>query len=125
MLEYLNFGVYLIPTLLAVIQRTGVEGYDGTRSVGGAVKADMKEVFAYVNGVVDAFKSDMDWVEQKGEAVFNAFIIPPLQIVAGSVNFCTLLVSSSHLFELPFRSYKEILDARELINSARKSVRKG
>ncbi|SMF32807.1 hypothetical protein [Pseudobacteriovorax antillogorgiicola] len=118
------FGSTAIPTLLAVIQRTGVEGYEGTKTMRGAAKADAKEIFAYVNEVIEKFKTDMDWVEHKGNYIFSSFIIPPLQIIAGTVNFCTLLISSSHLFELPFRSYTDILDAKELISSARQSVKK-
>lgn len=119
------FGATAIPTLLAVIQRTGVEGYSGTKSVTGAAKADVKEMFVYVNGAIDKLKSEMDWIEHKGDFIFSSFIIPPLQILAATVNFVTLLISSSHLFELPFRSYSDILDAKDLISSARDSIKKG
>ena len=119
------FGATAIPTILAVIQRTGVEGYSGSKSVSSAAKADMKEIFVHISTAIEQFKTDMNWVEEKGNYIFSSFIIPPLQILAACVNFVTLIISNSHLFELPFRSYNDILDAKDLINSARNSVKKG
>ncbi len=118
------FAASAIPNLLAVIQRTGLEGYEKGRKItsGAAAKADLKEVFAQVNQAVEVFKTDMDWVEGKVDTVFSSFIIPPLQIVAASINFCTLLLSNRHLFELPFNSYKDLLDAKELVAQVRKNV---
>lgn len=120
------FGSSAIPNLLAVIQRTGLEGYEkGSKvSSGAAARADLKEIFAQVNQAIEVFKSDMDWLESKVDAVFSSFIIPPLQIVAASINFCTLLLSGRHLFELPFSSYKDLLKARELVAQVRKNVHK-
>lgn len=117
------FGSSAIPMLLAVIQRTGVKGYSQNSKVSTMAKADAKEMFAYVTTTVDLFKKDMNWVQEKGDYIFSSFIIPPLQVVAACINFCTLLISGKHLFQLPFRSYQEILDARELISSIRKNVR--
>jgi hypothetical protein len=119
------FGATAVPMMLAMIQRTGLKGYDHKlESPAKMAKSDWKELFANVNAMVDRFKEDLDWVEAQGEAMLNAFIIPPLQIVAASINFCTLLINNSHLFPLPFKSYKDILDARELFVTVRKSVRK-
>ena len=117
------FGSSAIPMLLAVIQRTGVKGYSQNSKVSTMARADAKEMFAYVTTTVDLFKKDMNWVQEKGDYISSSFIIPPLQVVAACINFCTLLISGKHLFQLPFRSYQEILDARELINSIRKNVR--
>ncbi|MFW7379577.1 MAG: hypothetical protein ACOH5I_12260 [Oligoflexus sp.] len=116
------FGASAIPTLIALIQRTGVKEFDGKKSAGQALSKDSKEMFPYVYAMVDRFKSDMNWVEQKGDAIVSAFVVPPLQVIAASINFCTLVISNSHLFPLPFKSYKDILDARELMMAARKTV---
>jgi hypothetical protein len=51
-------------------------------------------------------------------------VVPPLQVLAVCINFCTLLIGGNHLFQLPFRSFQEILDTKDLIEKARKSVRK-
>ena len=107
-----------------VIQKTGVDGYTGGRSVSRAAKAELKEVFINVSSVVDQFKNEMNWVEQKGNYKFSSFIIPPLQILAACINFGMLIISSSDLFEILFRSYNDILDSKELINSARDSIKK-
>ena len=49
------------------------------------------------------------------------FICPPLQILASCINFCTLILSNEHLFQLPFKSYQDILSAKELFARIEKS----
>ena len=110
-----------------MIQRTGLDGYESGKKVSSvsAAKADLKDMFAQVNRAVEVFKEDIDWVHQKSDEVFSSFIIPPLQIIAASINFCTLLLSGRHLFELPFKSYQELLDAKELVAQVRKKCKEG
>jgi hypothetical protein len=38
-------------------------------------------------------------------------------VVASAINFCTLLITSKHLFELPFRSINDIKKPTALIES--------
>ncbi len=61
----------------------------------------------------------MEWFHERGDEMLSAFILPPLQIVAGCVNFATLLISNKHLFQLPFKSYKDMLNADQLVNRVR------
>ncbi len=63
-------------------------------------------------------KADTEWIEGKGEVVLGAFILPPLQVVAAAINFLTLLISSSHLFELPFKDFSSIMDTKSLLKAA-------
>lgn len=117
------FGASAIPTLLAIIQRTGVEGFDAKATSGA--KAEIKEKMVLVNGVVEQFKEEMNWIEAKTNELISSFVVPPLQVVAATINFCMILVSSNHLFHLPFKSYKDILEARELIKATRNNSNKG
>ena len=115
------FGAAAIPMLLALIQRTGIDVQDLGRS--GANKQS-NPMMVYIHTALADFRREMDWVHTKGEEILSAFLLPPSQILAACINFCTLLVSGTHLFSLPFRSYKDILDTRELIEKSRKSLRK-
>jgi hypothetical protein len=42
-------------------------------------------------------------------------MLPPLQVVAAGINFCTMLLLSKHLFELPFRSISAIANSKTLL----------
>lgn len=119
------FGKTAIPMMLAMIQRTGLKDYgQSNKSSASSGRFDNKALLAYVHAAIDRFRSDLDWVEHQGDVVLSFFIIPPLQIVAASINFCTLAINSSPLFHLPFRSYKDILEARDLIRHARDAIEK-
>jgi hypothetical protein len=59
-----------------------------------------------------ALKADSQWIHTKGDELLGSFILPPLQIIAAGINFCTLLVASQHLFELPFKSLKDVMEAK-------------
>jgi hypothetical protein len=111
------------PTIMAIIQRTGLQvTHTITRSKDEA-PLSAKDIFQYVNAALDRIKSELDWLHQKGEEMISAFVLPGLQLVAACVNFCTVLISSSHLFDLPFKSFKDVLDTRELILKAKEDTK--
>ena len=70
---------------------------------------------------VDRIKYEMDWMRAKGEEVMADLMLPPLQIVAAALNFCTLLLNSKHLFELPFKSMSAVTDTRTLMKNIQQS----
>ena len=57
----------------------------------------------------------------KGEEFMADLMLPPLQIVAAALNFCTLLLNSKHLFELPFKSMSAVTDTRTLMKNIQQS----
>ena len=114
------FGASGVPVMLALIQRTGIKNAYPTSSK-SSIPAP-KDLFVFVSQSIDKIKQDMDWVHAKGDELLSAFLVPPLQILAASINFCTLFLSSSHLFELPFKGYRDILDARTLMLNAKTSA---
>lgn len=111
-----------MPTVMAIIQRTGLDLDPKVKNSAGKQKEDRRLIFEYIHEAIDYLKRDVDWIHQKGDEVLSAFVLPPMQILAGCINFCTLLVSGGHLFDLPFKSIKDILDARALMMSAEKLV---
>jgi hypothetical protein len=64
-----------------------------------------------------AVKNDLTFIQKKGDEVLAAFIIPPLQVLASAINFLTLLVTSEHLFRLPFKSIEEVMDSKVVLHS--------
>ena len=109
--------------ILAMIQRTGVDVKEGSRwSLGQGKKESGMLIF--IESSLANFRKEMDWVHEKSEEVLSSFLLPPAQILAWCINFCTLFMSGNHLFSLPFRSYKDILDTRDLIEKNRKAMRR-
>jgi hypothetical protein len=104
------------PTIMAIIQRTGLQSTKGMSTV--SLK-DSSSSFAYVKNGIKQIKADMDWVRDKGDEVLGSFILPPLQIVGATINFCTLLIGGNHLFELPFKSFRSLLLAKDLIKKTK------
>ncbi|MEK6578573.1 MAG: hypothetical protein AABZ55_05045, partial [Bdellovibrionota bacterium] len=74
--------------------------------------------FGLTSWFVKNIQDEMDWFQRKGEDVVGAFILPPLQVVASAINFCTFLISAQHLFQIPFKSIREVLSSRELLHQA-------
>jgi len=114
-LSWFLFASHGTPTIMAVIQGKGL----GTASRGAQVRSRY-------NGISSAFmekiKADMSWIQTKAEEILAAFILPPLQVVAAAINFCTLLITSSHLFEIPFKGFEDILHSRPVIESISKKT---
>jgi hypothetical protein len=49
----------------------------------------------------------------------EAYALPVLQLVAGTINFFMVLVAGRHLFELPLNSVKAFMETREVLKLAR------
>jgi hypothetical protein len=112
-LSWFLFASHGTPTILSVIQGKGL----------GEEPRSMQPKTGY-SGVVSNFmqkiKDDTDWLETKGEELLAAFILPPLQVVAAAVNFCTLLVTSNHLFKIPLKTMEDITHPQAIIEGISK-----
>jgi hypothetical protein len=96
--------------IMAIIRGTGVKpptGGDAKKQVPGLVSSE---------ALIDAIKADLTTFQKKGDEVLGAFLIPPLQVVACAINFCTLLFTGEHLFRLPFRTMEEVMDSRVVLH---------
>ena len=60
-------------------------------------------------------KENSEWIQVKGEELLHAFMMPPLQVIAAAINFTILLINGHHLFELPFKSFSNILETKDLV----------
>ena len=107
------FAAHGTPAIMAVIQGKGLKLKEANDKV--AVKVPPIE---FSSDFMKKIKADTAWIEEKGEEVLGAFILPPLQVLAAAINFFTLLISSSHLFELPFKKVSDIMDSKVLLEAA-------
>jgi len=114
-LSWFLFAAHGTPTLLSIVQGRGIR-------ISSQNELPKNRLLGSSSEFVNKIKEETDWIQLKGEEVLASFMLPPLQVVAASINFCTLLVASSHLFELPFKSIREIANLKMLAgNLPRKS----
>jgi len=107
-LSWFLFASAGTPTILAIIQGRGV----GTGSAAGGTRQDFH---LFSDSFVDQLKKEFDWVGEEGERLLDAFLVPPMQLVAAALNFSTLLAAGRHLFDLPLQSVRDFKDARKLV----------
>ncbi len=108
------FASHGTPASMAVIQGKGLRLEE--QSYGVASNNTQPTEFSY--DFMRKIKADMAWIEEKGEVILGAFILPPLQVLAAAINFFTLLISSSHLFDLPFKDVSAIMDTKVLLKAS-------
>lgn len=111
-LSWFLFASHGTPTIMAIIQGEGIKVKKSKK------KVDSEEPsWDFSNGFVQKLKEDADWVQDKGEELLAAFMLPPLQVIAAGINFLTLLVNGSHLFDLPFKKLDDIKPSNVLIET--------
>lgn len=109
-LSWFLFASHGTPTIMKVIQGKGIKIADsGERAPGG--------LFEISAGFWSKIREDTEWGRKTGEELLASFMLPPLQVVAASINFCTLLVITNHLFPVPFKDMSAIKYSEQLINS--------
>jgi len=96
------------PTMMAIIQRQGV----GSRDAAGEARPGFRFFSDTFSGQL---RNEFQWVGAEGERLLEAFLVPPMQVVAAALNFVTLLVSNRHLLELPLRTVQDLKDARQIV----------
>jgi len=96
------------PTMMAIIQGQGV----GNRDAAGQIQPTFR---FFSESFTGQLRKEFDWVGAEGERLLDAFLVPPMQVVAAAINFVTLLVGNRHLLELPLQSVRDFKDARSLV----------
>jgi len=105
------FASHGVPIITAIIQGRGL------RPTEAGERAQIKDTFAYTVGFYYHIKTDLKFVQEKGDDLLGAFILPPLQIVSACVNFFTLLVAGHHLFSIPFKSIRDVMHSKDLLQN--------
>lgn len=115
-LSWFLFAAYGTPTIMSIIQGKGMN----VKEADSKEKNKASSSPDYANGFMETLKKDADWVQDKGQELLAAFMLPPLQVIAASVNFLTLLINGVHLFELPFKTMEDIKPSNVLIETLSK-----
>lgn len=109
-LSWFLFASHGTPTIMSIIQGKGVKLFNQN----GVRKS---RVGILTTELMNQIKADSEWIKIKSEELLAAIMLPPLQVIAASINFLTLLITSKHLFELPFTSIDDIRKSSILIES--------
>ena len=107
-LSWFLFAAAGTPTIMAIIQGQGVGKRDGA----GRSKTEFR---LFSDSFTGQLKKEFAWVAAEGERLLDAFLVPPMQVVAAALNFVTLLITNRHLLDLPLQSVRDFKDARLLV----------
>ena len=114
-LSWFLFAAHGTPLILQTIQGKRRE----TSQPAVEMNYSKVHLFGGFSHFLDTLINNADLIQIKGEEILNTFILPPLQIIASIINFCTLLVTGKHLFDLPFRDAADFIDSSLLFQSFR------
>ncbi|MCH7549335.1 MAG: hypothetical protein IH969_07370, partial [Candidatus Krumholzibacteriota bacterium] len=112
-LSWFLFASHGTPTIMAVIQGRGVD-------FGENMTPPRMRLLEVSDAYWKRAQSESAWIKQRGEALLASFMLPPLQLVACAVNFCTLCLLNKHLFSLPFENLDSIKYSEKLIRDFKK-----
>lgn len=107
-LSWFLFAAHGTPTIMAVIQGRALD-YDA------AVPAPHVHMMEMTEAFWTRTHQDAAWMRERGDSLLSSFMLPPLQLVAAAINFCTLCLLNKHLFSLPFESLSSIRYSEEQI----------
>jgi len=106
------FAKFGTPTLLTIISREGV----ASSGAAGAGASTVGTPLQWIKTIVSNLQSEINWFSEKGNELIDAFVIPPVQILAVMTNFCMVFLTSRTLFNLPLKTVGDIKETRELID---------
>ena len=109
-LSWFLFAAHGTPTIMAIIQGRGIKFSKQNEK-------PENEFLKLSNELLKKIKEDSLWFQKQGEDLLNASMLPPLQVIAASINFCTLLITSTHMFELPFKSMEAISNSKVAVDN--------
>lgn len=110
-LSWYLFASHGTPTILHLIQGKGVV-------VLGRGEMPKSRLVSVSPEFIERVKSEMGWIQTKSEDLLSSLMLPPLQVIAAALNFCTLLLNGTHLFQLPFKTMTSVTDTRALLRRA-------
>ena len=108
-MSWVLFASHGTPLLMAIIRGSGLTA----SSTAPGEKQPLIEI-----RLIEQLRKEFEWALEKGNEVSNAFLIPPLQILAASVNFCTFLFTSIPIFEIPLTKLDQIMSSKGFLENA-------
>jgi hypothetical protein len=87
---------------------------------GPAPKPRKTEYLSATSNLLKQLRRESEWMENRGLEFLTAFLLPPLQVIAATLNFVILLFTGRHLFELPLRKLSDLRASSALIEAVSK-----
>src|SRR2546425_10843880 len=116
-LTWFLFGQYGTPPLLALIARPPLTEMDAPRS--SALRSE-----PFWRPAMDDFRRDLDWLHIKSDEMLEILALPVVHLLGAALNFAMILTASRPVFNLPFRSLKEVTETRDLETTIQLEPRK-
>ena len=114
------FGQYGTPPLLSFISRRPM--YQPA-TTDGAPSLHV-EPPVWWRAPLDDFKREVGWLHDKAYELMEYLMLPVLHVAAALLNFAMILVTGKPVFAIPFKSLKEVVEARELLPAIRWETKK-
>jgi len=115
-MSWVLFASHGTPLIMAIIQGSALKA-------GATASSGEKQQLMEIR-LIEQVRKEFEWALEKGNEVFQAFLIPPLQILAASVNFCTFLFTSIPVFEIPLTKMDQIMSSKGLLENAFPAAKK-
>ena len=104
-LSWFLFASAGTPTILAIISGQGVNSSN---------QGQPQQFQLFSDGFGTQLRNELAWAGEEGEKLVDAFLVPPMQLVAATLNFVTLMAANRHMLDLPLTSVRDFKDARAL-----------
>ena len=105
-LTWFLFGQYGTPPLLALIARRPLTEVEAPHS------SMRSEPFWRL--AMDDFRRDLDWLHIKSDEMLELLALPVVHLLGAALNFAMILTAARPVFNLPFRSLKEVTESRDM-----------
>lgn len=112
-LSWFLFASKGTPFILKIIRAEKIK-------TGSAPAPRKTEYLSATSSLLAQLKKESAWMEDKGLDFLTAFLLPPLQIVAATLNFVILLFTGRHLFELPLKKLSDLQASSTLVEAVSK-----
>ncbi len=114
------FAKYGTPTLLAIISREGMVDGQGEKTGVTVIGAPL----SWIKNLVSQLQDEINWFSAKGSEMTEAFVLPPVQVLAVMTNFLMILLTGKNLFNLPIKTMKELKDTKQMLDQISEEVKK-
>lgn len=109
------FAKYGTPTLLMIISREEMKDSKASSS-NGKNNYGLSAPLSWIKTMVGELREEMDWFTEKGHEIKEAFILPPVQVMAVMTNFMMILLTQKNLFNLPIEKVSDIKDTKAMLD---------
>ena len=106
-LTWFLFGQYGTPPLLALIARRPLTDAEAPHS-------SIMRSEPFWRLAMDDFRRDLDWLHIKSDEMLELLALPVVHLLGAALNFGMILTASRPVFNLPFRSLKEVTESRDM-----------